>query len=378
MTRWREQAPGEQEAGDRSWDVLRRAYDERLPAPPRRSYRPVIAAAAGVAVLAAAFSPPGLAMWDSLRDAVRGESNAKPTLMSLPTPRSRLLVNSAEGAWVVQTDGSKRLLEGYRDASWSPHGLYLAAVHGDELRALEPNGDVHWSVGRIGLASPRWSSEGHGDERVAYLAGSTLRVIGGDGHGDRAFARRITRVVPAWRPRTHVLAYVDGAGRLVVRSADSGAVQWRATLPQRPRELEWSGDGRYVLVRGTSSLTVFGYRGTPRLSPLGGRNTAPVVDATFQPLSSAIAFVQQAAGRSFVWFYPQLAADATRARRVLSVSGTVDRVVWSPDARWLLLSWPSADEWLFIRSASVRKVVPVAGINHAFGPAAAPAGWCCP
>jgi hypothetical protein len=378
VTRWLDAIPGEPEAEERTWEVVRRAYDERLPAPRQRNYRPSLVAAASVAVLAAALSPPGLATWDSLRSAVRGESKAQPTLISLPTPRSRLLVNSAEGAWVVQSDGSKRLLDGYRDASWSPHGLYLAAVHGNEVRALEPNGDVHWSIGRTGVSSPRWSNEGHGDERVAYLAGSTLRVVDGDGRGDRAFAHGVARVVPAWRPRTHVLSYADGAGRVVVRSADTGTVQWRATLPQRPQSLEWSGDGRWLLVRGATSLTVLGYRGTPRITPLGGPGTAPVVDAAFQPSSNAIAFVQRAAGRSIVWFYPQLAADATRASRVLTVSGNVDDVSWSPDARWLLLSWPSADEWLFIRSASVRKVVPVAGINHAFGPAAVPAGWCCP
>src|ERR671937_150998 len=208
----------------------------------------------------------GLAVWGSLRDAVRGAQNTRPALFSLPVPRSRLLVNSAEGAWVVQSDGSKRLLDGYREASWSPHGLYLAAVHGDELRALEPNGDVHWSIGRATLASPRWSSHGNGDERVAYLAGSTLRVIGGDGRGDHALGRHVSAVAPAWRPRTHVVAYANGGGGLIVRNADTGSVQWGAELPQRPRALQWSGDGRYLLVRGASSPwpgASTGWRGRP-------------------------------------------------------------------------------------------------------------------
>ena len=375
MNPWHDAAPGEREAGERSWEVVRAAHAERLPTPRRRDRRWLVPAAAGVAILAAAFSPPGLAVWGSLRDAVRGAERAKPALFSLPTPRSRLLVNSAEGAWVVQSDGSKRLLAGYREASWSPHGLYLAAVHGNELRALEPNGDVHWSIGRGEVASPRWSNKGGGDERVAYLAGSTVRVIGGDGRGDRALARNAARVVPAWRPRTHVLAYVDGHGRVVVRDAETGAVQWRRTAPERPEALEWSSSGRYLLVRGRSSLTVFG--ASALLEPLGP-GAAPVVDAAFRPAGDAVAFVQHANGRSIVWFYPALAPDGTRARRVLAVAGVVDRVDWSPDGRWLLLSWQTADEWLFIRSTAVRKVVPVAGINQSFGPAAVPAGWCCP
>ena len=377
MTPWHEPAPGEREAGERGWHLVRRAYEERLAAPRERSRRPFVAVAIGVAILAAALSPPGLAVWGSLRDAVRGAQNTRPALFSLPVPRSRLLVNSAEGAWVVQSDGSKRLLDGYREASWSPHGLYLAAVHGDELRALEPNGDVHWSIGRATLASPRWSSHGNGDERVAYLTGSTLRVIGGDGRGDHALGRHVSAVAPAWRPRTHVVAYANGGGGLIVRNADTGSVQWGAELPQRPRALQWSGDGRYLLVRGASSLTVFGATGTPRLTPIGP-GAASIVDAAFQPRTDAVAFVQHAGTRSVVWFYPQLRPDGTVARRVISVAGSLDRVAWSPDGHWLLLSWRSADEWLFIRSASVRKVVPVAGIADAFGPAAVPAGWCCP
>lgn len=374
---WREPAPGEHEAGERTWDVVRVAYEERVRVPPKPDWRPMAIAAAAAVVIAASVTPPGHAVLGSLRDAVRGEQNAAPALFSLPTPRSRLLVNSAAGAWVVQSDGSKRLLDGYRDASWSPHGLYLAAIHGHELRALEPNGEVHWSVGRAGLASPRWSMERSGDERVAYLARATLRVIGGDGRGDRALARGVARIAPAWRPRTHVLAYVDGAGKVVVRNADTGTVQWTSAAQQRPRGLEWSGDSRYLLARGPSSITVFSYTGKQRLTPLGP-GAAPVVDAAFLPLSHALAFVQRTAGRSSVWFYPRLRPDATAARRVFGGAGDFDRIAWSPDARWLLLSWRSADQWLFIRSAAVRKVTPVSGIEEAFGPQAVLAGWCCP
>ncbi len=374
--RWHEPAPGEREAGERSWQVVRAAFDERLPAPYRRDWRPFVPVAVAIAVLAAAFSPPGLAVLGSIRDAVQGEKNAKPALFSLPA-KGRLLVNSAQGAWVVQRDGSKRLLAGYRDASWSPHGLYLAAIYGDELRALEPDGDVHWSIGRAGLDSARWSNERSGDERIAYLTHSSLRVIGGDGRGDRVLARHVTRVPPAWRPRTHVVAYVDGGGRLVARSADSGAVQWTASAQQHPIALEWSGDGRYLLARGPSSITVFGYTGKQRLEPLGP-GAARVIDAAFMPSSHAVAFIQRAGNGSVLSFYPRLRADVTAARRVFAGRGDFDGVAWSPDARWLLLTWKSADQWLFIRSPAVRKVIPVSGIEDAFGPEARPAGWCCP
>lgn len=374
---WRDPAPGEREAGNRSWEVVRSAFEERIPAERPRDWRPAVAVAIAAAIIAAALSPPGLAVLDSLRDAVRGEKNAKPALFSLPA-QGRLLVNSAEGAWVVQRDGSKRLLAGYRDASWSPHGLYLAAVRGHELRALEPDGDVHWSIARRNIAEPRWSSAGGGDERVAYLAGASLRVVGGDGRGDRVLARNVTRVAPAWRPRSHTLAYVDGSERIVVVDADTRREEWTARAQQSPVALAWSTTGRYLLVRGLSSITILGAGGQQRLEPLGGPLAAPVVDATFMPTRDAVAFVQRAAGKSFLWFYPRLRPDGTAATRVFAGAGTFERVAWSPDGRWLLLGWPSADQWLFIRSAAVRKVIPVSGIEEAFGPAAVPAGWCCP
>jgi hypothetical protein len=378
MNRWQQPAPGEQEADERTWKVVREAYGERIPVRRGRDWRPFALAAAAAIVLAATLSPPGHAVLGSLRDAVRGEKNAKPALFSLPVPKSRLLVNSAQGAWVVQSDGSKRLLADYREASWSPRGLYLAAIAGNELRALEPDGDVHWSIGRAGLAAPRWSSQGRGDERIAYLAGGTLRVIGGDGRGDHALGRNVTRIPAAWLPRTHVLAYADRAGGVVVRNADSGAVSWTARAQQRPTGLEWSSDGRYLLVRGPSSITVFSRNGAQRLEPLGGQLAAPLLDASFMPSSHAIASVQRAGGRSTLWFYPRLRPDGTAARRVFTGAGTFDDVAWSPDARWLVLSWSSADQWLFIRSAAVRKVIPISGIDDAFGPDAQIAGWCCP
>jgi hypothetical protein len=378
MNLWQRPAPGERESEERNWQIVRAAYEERIPSPrSARHWRFVLVTGAAALLLAGILSPPGHAVFDSLRDAVRGEKNAKPALFALPSQGSRLLVNSAEGAWVVQSDGSKRLLRGYRDASWSPRGLYLAGIHGDELRALEPNGDVHWSIGRAGLAAPKWSRKGSGDERIAYLAQQGLRVIGGDGRGDRLLARSVTRVSPAWRPSTHDVAYIDQSGKVVVRNADTGAPHWTAQAQQTPEALEWSGDGRYLLARGSSSITVFSSTGKQRLEPLPP-GAADVVAARFMPTGDALAFVEHSAGRSVLWFYPRLRPDATGARRVFAGAGSFDAVSWSPDGRWLVLSWPSADQWLFIRSATVRKVTPISGIDSAFGTDAKPTEWCCP
>jgi WD40 repeat protein len=280
----------------------------------------------------------------------------------------------------VERDGSKRLLRGYRDASWSPHGLYVAAVRGDELRALEPDGAVHWSLARPGgLASPRWSDATPPCCRIAYLAGNTLRVVNGDGTDDRVVASHVRAVAPAWQPRAHVLAYVDADGSVRVVETDSGR-RLEILRPAEPaRGLEWSSEGKLLLVRGARSIELFGPEGT-HLQPLE-RGAAPVVVATLSPNGRSVAFVQQATTRdgtrSFLWRFARLAPDETQADRVFAGAGAFSDVEWSPDGRWLLLNWPSADQWLFIRSAAVRKVDAVSNITASFGPHTHLQGWCC-
>src|SRR5437762_2067872 len=80
------------------------------------------------------------AVLHSLRKAI-GVQHAQPALFRLPAP-GRLLVQSVEGPWVVQPDGSKRLLGPYLEAAWSPHGLFVAVTKPDELAAVEPSGSV--------------------------------------------------------------------------------------------------------------------------------------------------------------------------------------------------------------------------------------------
>ena len=239
--RWDEPAPNEQEAEERSWRVVRAAWEERVPLARSTVVRrrwAIVALAAALAVVAAALSSPGMAVLGSIRDAVRGEPNAKPGLFSLPT--GRLLVESELGVWVVQRDGSKRLLAGYHDASWSPHGIYVAAIHGQELRAFEPNGKVHWSLARPGrLATPRWSFEGY---RIAYRAGNQLRIVNGDGTGDHVLAGHVGAVAPSWRPGKHILAYVDAAGDIRIVDADAKRPVRSVHPSARPASLAWSSD----------------------------------------------------------------------------------------------------------------------------------------
>jgi len=359
--------PGEHEARVRAWEVVSAAFAEREPTPWRRRHlRPLAAAAVAFAVVGAAFSPPGGAVLHSLRKAI-GVEHAQRALFRLPAP-GRLLVESAEGPWIVQADGSKRLLGPYRDASWSPHGLFVAATRRDELAALEPGGDVHWTLSRRDVAFPRWTGS-RTDTRIAYLTGSRLHVVGGDGRGDvdAGGLPAAARVAPAWRPGARrLIAYADTTGRVYSYDTDHGSLEWRSRPFPHPRLLTWSDDGAILALLTSDRLVLF--RGAqPSVIPLAG-----AVDAAFEPGSHELAVVRPA---------EVLLLDADRPSvrpRLFAGAGPFAGAAWSPDGRWLLVAWPAADQWVFVRTAGPRRLEAVSNISTQFGGSFPQlAGWCC-
>ena len=221
--------PGEHEARERSLAVVRGAFAEREAQPPHRSWKPIAAIAVALVVLAGLLSSPGRAVLDNIREVV-GVEKAQPALFSLPAP-GRLLVTADSGAWVVEQDGSKRLLGSYREASWSPFGRFVVASRRNELVALTPHGDVRWSLARPNVRFPRWGGT-KTDTRIAYITGNELRVVGGDGKGDRVLDRPVPRRAPLWRPgAAHVLAYARPDGTVRVVNIDTGAVLLRDAAP---------------------------------------------------------------------------------------------------------------------------------------------------
>jgi hypothetical protein len=267
-------APGEQEAQARAWEVVRRAYAEREPvAWPRRHARPLAAAALVAAVAAAALSPPGRSVVHSLREAV-GVKQTEPALFSLPT-QGDLLVTSRKGLWLVHRDGSKRLLGRYRDATFSPHGLFIAATRANQLVALDLMGNVRWTLARPAPRHPVWTGT-RTDTRITYVSGGKLRMVAGDGTGDHAVGRRS----------------VPRSGTAIRRRAGQSAVLV----------------GGRVVFRGT---------------------------------------------------------------------GSFDQAVRSPDGRWLLVTWPTADQWVFVRPGTPRRIVGASRISVQFGGFPRVQGWCC-
>jgi dipeptidyl aminopeptidase/acylaminoacyl peptidase len=380
---------GRVESQARAWPVVQEAFRERSTSPssaPRR-YRALaaVAAAAGAAlVLALAFTAPGNAVADWLRDQIAGKPGLKrsvPALTHLPGG-GRLLVDSPSGIWVVQADGSRRLLGGYEGSTWSPRGLYVAVWRGRELFAVEPGGRVHWSLARgAPIGTARWSPDGY---RIAYLAGSSLRVVAGDGTGDKLAARGVAPVAPEWRPHTpHLLAYAPRPRWVALASTDLNGRAWRRRLTERVRALAWSADGRLLAVAGRRGVTLLdGATGAVRrrIPAAAGFHVGAI---SFAPGGSRLAMaLNGSAGRARV-----VSVDGSRKssqpRALFAGAGSFSTVAWSPDGRWILIAWPAADQWLFLRSSRVTGVSAVRHIARQFDPRArAPrfpgvASWCC-
>jgi hypothetical protein len=369
----RVEIPGEYDARRRTWAVVRGAYLERQPVSwPRRHVRSLALTAAVVAIVAAAVTPPGRSVVNSIRDAVgrekvAGVRNAQRELVRLPAP-GRLLLQSPRAAWVVQQDGSRRRLGRYRDAAWSPHGLFVSGVlNSRDLVALEPNGKVRWEKpNKRRVAFPRWSFEGF---RIAYLAGSTLRVIAGDGTNDRAIGPASSSVAPAWRHGTHQVAYVGPGGLVRVVDADGRTLLWQ-TPPEANgiRALTWSDDRARLLVLGDHSVSVYSASGR-----VVGRTPTPGLAgaAAFAPGSHRFALT---AGPQVCLSTPT--RSASPAARFTGAPALGD-TAWSPDGKWLLVSWPAADQLVFVRVGGKPKLDAVSNVSRQFRSRTFPgvAGW---
>jgi WD40-like Beta Propeller Repeat len=391
--------PDEAGARERSWRVVHAAFveRERVSREARRPAKLLLAAAGAAVVLAIVLTPAGAKVADVFRDVTGiGKQTAEPALRALPSP-GRLLVTSGQGVWVVSEDGSKRLLGRYRDATWSPRGLYVATTNGRELAAVEPGtGTVHWTLDRPHLSDPAWSPSGF---RIAYRSRADLRLVAGDGTDDRVLARGTAPVAPAWRPLSgpgrslaekgaeppERLAYADAAGRIHVVDTTSGAEIGASPPGPVPSQLAWTADRSGVVAIYRHQVRFYGVGGrleAPTPLPPGTRSTTAAVG----PSSRALAIATTASGphgrvRSEV---ETLAlGGGSKPQRLFSGPGRFTGLAFSPNGRWLLVAWRDADQWLFIPLAG-GKVKAVGHISQQFAPGeSSPTsfprldGWCC-
>jgi hypothetical protein len=344
--------PGEAEAEERSWEIVRAAHAERAPLRPAAASgrRLALALAGGLVLLAIGLSPAGAKVVDAIEDVIGiGAEDASPTLRSLPAA-GELLVESAQGPWIVRGDGSKRLLGDYDEASWSPHGLFVAVAGGRDLAAVETDGDVRWTFPAPGVVSdPRWAGEG--DTRIAYRSGDDLRVIAGDGtpESDRLIARDVAPLPPVWRPIAYaklagatspfVLSYIDGEDHVVTVDAETGERLQTTRADDRRLQGPASAD-------------------------------RPSQDRAISPDGSWVARLEHvgASDRLLV------TRPGATAEQLFFARSRLTGPTWSPDGRWILVGWPAADQWLFINVDHPSRTEPFGHISEQFDPGGEGAG----
>lgn len=414
---WDVPIPEPDDGAERSRRIVAAAFAERKSGPSElrgamtpptsegRSRRPIarLALGLGIATLLVALllSPAGAAVRSWVDDTFTASTpHPEPTLARIPGG-GHLLVQTGEGPWVVQPDGSRRLLGDYREATWSPHGLFVAAVEGRTLTAMEPDGTPRWSITaprEIGV--PRWSPSG---ERIAYRSGFGLRVTAGDGTEDRLLAGSTdagtpaeartspASVPPAWSPTSEdALAYVTGAGRLRVLDSETGAVIAAAPALHKITWMDWADGGRKILEASPGALRLRPVlpAGHPTRPALGNARRLPlppgatVVGAALAPrhplVAASITYWKRHGTRSEVVLF----RPGKGSRILLTVPGSLGQVVWSPDGRRLLAGWPAADQWLFLPLGRGMASA-VGNISSAFAPGGRRTsyplieGWCC-
>jgi hypothetical protein len=370
-------APDELAAEERAWATVRAAYETREYVPrARRGTLRVLVFVATLALAALALSPAGATVGRLITRAL-GVQHASPTLSSLPAS-GRLLVSGPGGTWTIAADGSTRRLGPWRQASWSPRGLYVVASDGHSVGAVNPRGATQWMLARPAVSAASWfSPSGY---RVAYLSAGDLRVVAGDGTGDHLLARAVARVAPAWRPEhAYQLAYLTERGMLVVRDADSGRLIWSRPLGATTRSLQWSGSGAYLLAASSTIARLYRASGAA-VSQVHAPAGSSLIDAALAPDGRTLALVLGGAVNEVE--LEDVLAPKTGPRRVLAGPG-LRQVLWSPDGRWLLVGWPAANQLVFVGTTGSLRVAAVSHIAQQFSSGGRASGfpqldgWCC-
>jgi hypothetical protein len=118
-----------------------------------------------------------------------------------------------------------------RAADLSPHALYAAVGVGRSLIVTAPNGRRAWTLRAPGeVKAVAWSPDAL---KIAYVAGTQLRLVEGDGDHDRLVDRGVRGVRPSWRADSLAVAYVGAGGHAVVY--DLGRLSRRVVPPTVPQ-----------------------------------------------------------------------------------------------------------------------------------------------
>jgi len=260
-------------------------------------------------------------------------------------------------------DGSGRVLvlRGGSDPVWSPDGRFIAAFQGRGITVATRDGRVVRHVRTVGsTAHLAWSPDGR---RLAYVAEhcqepagngdpscGTLWVVHVDGSGQRRLSREhaVALVYSSDRPYTWspdgrriAFAGLEGLVLVDVLTGQQRLLDRTARIEAVP---DWSPDGRRLLFTYGSALVTSAPDGSGRRIVRGARDT---LLAAWSPDGSRIAYIRRVHGDDWRAFVSAPNGDA----RVQLGQAQSDRpLVWSPDARFLLLGVAGGERFEIFRA----------------------------
>ena len=146
--------------------------------------------------------------------------------------------------------------------------------------------------------------------------------------------------------------------------------------------LVWSAAGRRLIAVGRREIALFDGSGR-RLASRRVRAGFELREAQWSPIGDQIALVRRSADAARSEIVLLDAAHGLRSRVPFKGPGEFGGLAWSPSGARLLVGWPDADQWLFLRPQGDGRLSAVANIARQFMPGAdRPAfpravEWCC-
>ena len=273
-------------------------------------------------------------------------------------------MTSDSGAWVVDRDGSRRLLGAYHDASWSPFGRFVVVAGENELSALEPDGDSRWSLARPGVraCAGRAPRPTPGSRTSTAPGFASSRVT--------APATACSSQTPAGRSPGgrvgFVLAHAAAGGRVVIRDVATGHIVGRSDRGVAPRALTWSDDGRRLLAVAPGSVRLLDDRGrSVRAERMPSRRGC----SRREPRCRS---GPQGGPESDVVTWPS-------AGSLFRGTGRFTGLEWSPDGAWLLVGGRTPTSGSSCPRPVAVAAEAAANLSEQFRSRAFPRahGWCC-
>jgi hypothetical protein len=140
--------------------------------------------------------------------------------------------------------------------------------------------------------------------------------------------------------------------------------------------LAWSVDGGRLVVVLRSGVLILDGSGRTVARLAQGASPSPL-DAALSPDGHTVAILRDGEV-TLTTLLPQAATP----RPIFWGSG-LQQLAWSPDGQWLLVSWPAANQWVFIHATGRPRLAAISHIAEQFTPGTGHRGfprfdgWCC-